>query len=181
MLTPLARRTFAPKGQTPIQKCWARRGRISVISAVSVSPRSERLGLSFRMLPANTGAKAEDTVAFLNQLRRRYRGPLTICWDRGQIHDKSKAVWAWLSKHPEVVTERFPGYAPELNPDEYVWTHTKYTSLCNYCAPDLPALGERVEAALIELGGRPRLLQSFIDHTHLKWKKPKSKLRSRNQ
>ncbi len=161
MLTPLARRTFAPRGETPIQKCWARRGRVSVISAVSVSPWRERLGLSFRMLPANTGAKAEDTVSFLSQVRRRYRGPLTIGWDRGPIHDRSKVVREWLSRHPEVETERFPGYAPELNPDEYVWTHTKYVTL-------------KVEEALKDLSGRRHLLRGFIEHTHLVWKKPKS-------
>ncbi len=117
MLTPVARRTFAPKGRTPIPKCWARHGRVSVISAISVSPKRQRLGLSFRRLPANTGAKAEDTVSFPRQVHRCLPGPLTEVGDRSRIHDPSKVVRAWLSKHPEVVTERFPGYAPELNPE----------------------------------------------------------------
>ena len=43
---------------------------------------------------------------------------MTILWDRGNIHDRSKAVRAYLAEHPEIVTEQFPGYAPEANPDE---------------------------------------------------------------
>ena len=28
--------------------------------------------------------------------------------------------------HPDVVAEDFPGYGPDLNPDEGVWGRTKY-------------------------------------------------------
>jgi hypothetical protein len=38
---------------------------------------------------------------------------MTILWDRNQIHGRSKAVKAYLAKHPEIVTEDFPAYAPE--------------------------------------------------------------------
>ena len=144
-----------------------------MISAVTVSPKRQRLGLYFRLLPVNTGAKAEDSVAFLKQLRRSLRGPLTICWDRSRIHDTSLAVRKWLAAHPEVRTEKFPGYAPELNPDEYVWTHTKYSELCNYAAPSLPVLSQKVFETLQKLRRRKDLLQSFIDHAHLKWNSTK--------
>jgi hypothetical protein len=30
-------------------------------------------------------------------------------------------VKAYLTKHPEIETEDFPGYAPDANPDEGVW------------------------------------------------------------
>jgi transposase len=172
MLAPRARRTFAPRGQTPIQKCWARHGRISAISAVTVSPKRRRLGLYFRLLPENKGAKAVDTISFLKQMRRSLRGPLTICWDRSQIHDRSLLVREWLAKHPEVETAKFPGYAPELNPDEYVWGHTKYAELCNYAAPSLSELGQTVGTTLQHLQSRRDLLQSFINHAHLNWDSP---------
>jgi hypothetical protein len=45
---------------------------------------------------------------------------ITILWDGSRIHDRSKAVQAWLAKHPDVKTERLPAYAFELNPDELV-------------------------------------------------------------
>jgi hypothetical protein len=53
MLTPLARRTFAPRGETPIQKCWNRHDRLSAISAITVSPERHRLGLYFQLIEPN--------------------------------------------------------------------------------------------------------------------------------
>lgn len=112
MLTPTVRRTLAPRGKTPILRSWDRHDRISAISAVTVSPKRKRLGLYFRLLPDDTNAHGEDTVAFLEQLRRHIRGPMTILWDRSNIHDHSKVVPAYLAEHPEIETETFPGYAP---------------------------------------------------------------------
>jgi transposase len=51
-----------------------------------------------------------------------------------KIHSKSQVVQEWLSKHPDVVVEDFPGDAPELNPDEWVWSWSKYGRLSNLAA-----------------------------------------------
>jgi hypothetical protein len=115
-LDPTVRRTCAPRGQTPIQEVWHRKGRISAISAVTVSPVLRRPNLYFRLLPDNTNAHGEDTVAFLAQLKGEIRGSLTILWDQSRIHERSGVVKAYLARHPEIVTEDFPGYAPETSP-----------------------------------------------------------------
>jgi hypothetical protein len=145
-LDPTIRRTYA-RGQTPIQQAWHRKGRIlevwhrkgriSAISAVTVSPVLRRPNLYFRLLPENTNAHGEDTVAFLAQLKGQIRGPMTILWDQSKIHKRSAVVKAYLARHPEIVTEDFPGYAPETNPDEGVGGWTKYHRLPNY-APTTP-------------------------------------------
>lgn len=168
MLTPTARRTYAPRGEAPVQKCWAHYDRVSVISAVTVSPERQRLGIFFTLLPDNTGAKAADIITFLRHLRRQLRAPLTICWDRGRIHDHSREVRDWLVKQHRIVTERFPPYAPELNPDEYVWSHTKYARLCNYAAPGLYELRQEIGRELEALRQDKTLLRSFIEHSKLK-------------
>jgi hypothetical protein len=62
MLTPTVRRTFAPRGQTPIIKSWDRHDRISAISAVTVSPKRRRLGLYFHLMPDDETVHGEDTV-----------------------------------------------------------------------------------------------------------------------
>jgi len=126
-----------------------------------------RLGLYFELLPDNENVHATDTVRFLRRLRRHLPRPLTIVWDRGNVHDRSKAVRGFLAKHPEIVTEKFPGYAPELNPDEGVWTHTKYARLPNYVPADTRELRRRVRAELKRLRKRPDLLASFIRHSKL--------------
>jgi transposase len=166
-LTPTVRRTQAPRGQTPILRSWDRRDRISAISCITVSPRIGHLNLYFDLLADNTTVHAEDIVAFLKHLKQHLPGPLTIVWDRGTIHDKSLLVRQWLATHPEVVTEKFPGYAPELNPDELVWGHTKYGRLANLAAHDTQELRDHVVSELIDLRRDPKLLASFINHTNL--------------
>src|SRR4051812_19016769 len=164
MLTPTVRRTLAPRGETPILRSWDRHDRISAISAVTVSPKRRRLGLYFRLLPDDANAHGEDTVAFLRQLRRHIRGPMTIIWDRGNIHDRSKVVRAYLAEHPEIETEKFPGYAPETNPDEMVWQHTKHGRLANFTPEDTAELRVTVEEELTRLHGNSELLSAFIRH-----------------
>ena len=167
MLTPVVRRTYAPRGETPIQPCWDRRDRISAISAITVSPQRKHPGLYFTLLPDNQNACAEDTVSFLRQLHRHVPGPLMVIWDRGNIHDRSATVRKYLAKHPEIVTKKFPAYAPELNPDEGVWDYTKYNRLSNFAPANTSALRVRLHKELVRLRARPELLASFIRHTPL--------------
>jgi len=161
-LTPSVRRTLAPRGQTPVLDAWDRRDRISAISCVTLSPVDGRPGLYFELLPDNATVHAAEVVAFLQQLRRQLRGPFTVVWDRHGIHSKAKAVKAFLAKHPQVVAEDFPGYAPQLNPDEYVWGWTKYSRLSNLAAWDTEELWDRIADALIDLKFQPKLLHAFI-------------------
>ncbi len=163
-LTPVVRRTCAPRGRTPIVEAWHRKGRISAISAVTVSPVRRRPNLFFRLRADNTNAHGEDTVAFLAQLRGEIEGPMTILWDQGKIHERSAVVRAYLAKHPEIVTEDFPGYAPEANPDEGVWGYTKYHRLPNYAPESTHELRSRLCSELSSLRRRPDLLASFIRH-----------------
>ena len=164
MLTPTVRRTFAPRGQTPIIKSWDRHDRISAISAVTVSPKRKRLGLYFHLMPDDENVHGEDTVAFLKQLRRHIPGPMTILWDRGNVHDRSKVVRAYLAGHPKIVTEKLPGYAPETNPDESVWEHTKHGRLANFTPEDTVELRSVLIHEFERLHRKPELLSAFIRH-----------------
>ncbi len=174
MLTPTVRRTLAPRGKTPILKTWDRHDRISAISAVTVSPDRRRLGLYFRLLPDDRNAHGEDTVAFLKQLKRHLPGPMTVLWDRSNIHDRSKVVRAYLAKHPEIVTEKLPGYAPEINPDEMVWQHTKHGRLANFTPEDTAELRSAVEGELRRLQRSPELLASFLRRAEVPIRLPAS-------
>jgi transposase len=164
MLTPTVRRTLAPRGKTPIIKSWDRHDRISAISAVTVSPKRRRPGLYFQLLPDDRNAHGEDAVAFLKHLKRHLPGPLTILWDRSQIHDRSKVVRAYLAGHPKIVTEKLPGYAPETNPDESVWEHTKHGRLANFTPEDTVELRSVLIHEFERLHRKPELLSAFIRH-----------------
>jgi transposase len=165
-LTPTVRRTLAPRGQTPILPCWDKRDKISASSAITLSPRRHLPGLLFQLLPDKENFHGEEVVAFLKLVRRHLRR-FTVVWDRNRIHSRSKAVRAYLAGHPEIVVEDFPGYAPELNPDELVWCWTKYGRLSNYAAPSVAALREHVLGELEDLQQHPYMLLDFIDHTGL--------------
>lgn len=165
MLTPTVRRTWAPRGQTPILDCWDRRDRLSAISCLTVSPKTSRLNLYFQLLPDNV--HGENVVAFLRELKARLGGPLTVLWDRGSVHIKSGVVRAYLARHPEIVAEDLPAYAPELNPDELVWNWSKYGRLANLAANDTDELAEQVIDELVYLKEHPELLASFVRKTEL--------------
>lgn len=167
MLTPTVRRTLAPRGQTPIVPAWDRHDRISAISAITISPKRKRRGLYFRLLPDNRNVRSEDVVDFLRHLRRHQPGPLSIIWDRSNTHDRSKQVRAYLAKHPEIRTYRFPGYAPDLNPDEFVWSHLKYGRLCNFAAADTTELRGRLLREFDRLRSNPDLLGACIQGAKL--------------
>lgn len=49
---------------------------------------------------------------------------------------------------PSGAVEFFPTYAPELNPDEYVWRRSKYDDLANYTPRSLDTLQPRVGRSL---------------------------------
>jgi transposase len=161
-LTPSVRRTLAPRGKTPVLECYDRRDKFSAISGVTLSPLAGRPGLYFQLLPLNKTFHAAEVVAFLKELRQQLRGPFTVVWDRHGIHSKSLLVKAFLAQHPDIVAEDFPGYMPDLNPDESVWGWTKYGRLSNLAAWNADELWDHVMSALIELKFQPQLLQAFI-------------------
>ena len=140
---------------------------MSAISAVTLSPVRRRCNLSYHLLPDNTNAHGEDTVAFLAGLRRRLQGPMTILWDRSNLHQRSGAVKMYLAKPAEIVTEEFPGYAPDANPDEGVWGWAKYHRMPNFAPEDLNELRSRIEMELSTLSKRGDLVASFIRHAKI--------------
>src|SRR4029077_14233741 len=167
MLTPTVRRTWAPQGQTPRLSCWDRRDRLSAISGITISPQRVRLNFYFTLLPDNTNVTAADVVAFLRQLKDQLGGPFTVIWDGSPVHSRSTVVRRYLAKHPEIVAETLPSYAPELNPDEGVWGWTKYGRLANLAAPNTAELRQRLYQEFAVLKKNRHLLNSFIQEADL--------------
>src|SRR5262245_158511 len=167
MLTPTVRRSLAPRGLPPVLSCCDRRDRISAISCITVSPHVARPNLFFELLADNETVHAVDIVSYLKALKRQLPGPWTIIWDRSNLHSKSKLVKAWLAEHPEVVVEDFPGYTPDLNPDELVWSWSKYGRLSNLAASDTEELRDWITDTLCDLKSDRVMLRSFINHVNL--------------
>lgn len=164
MLQPTVRRTWAPVGQTPIHYSWDRHDRLSAISAITVSPQRRRLGLYFDVLDHNV--KADDFEWFVEQLLRKLQRPLILVVDRLRVHrSAAKRLRARHGKRVEV--EWLPAYAPDLNPDEQVWNHTKHADLANFIPDDVLHLGRSVAKSLRKTRSQQSLLRSFFDYAGL--------------
>ncbi len=105
-------------------------------------------------------------VQFIEHVRHKVRGPITLLWDQILIH-RAKPVMDYFARHRRLVVEAFPPYAPELNPVDNVWSYVKYNRLPNYTARNLRELRERITAEFYRLQNRPDLLRSFFKHTEL--------------
>jgi transposase len=77
---------------------------------------------------------------FLKALHRKIGRPLLIIWD-GLPQHRSKIVADYLdSTDGKIVVDYLPGYAPELNPTEYVWAYMKQHELANLCRDTISEL-----------------------------------------
>ena len=166
MINPTVRRTFAPRGKTPVVRVADPHARISVIGAVTVDPQRRRLGLVYNMLGDNANFRGPGIAYFVQMLLAAIGGPVTILWDRITIHS-CEQVEQCLGAASGVVVEPFPPYAPKLNPADGIWGYIKYGRLPNYTPPDLDVLRDTVTAELDRLRQQEELLRSFARHTKL--------------
>jgi transposase len=164
MLQPVVRRTWAPQGQTPIQYSWDRHDRLSVISALTRSPVYCRLGLYFQIHRQNI--TFEQVMAFITMLHQHLRRKFILVLDRYSAH--RKAVRLLQSKHPDWFEVTWlPAYAPELNPVEMLWNHTKYADLANFIPEDIDDLHQAVACSIANTRLERRLIRSFFRYARL--------------
>jgi transposase len=166
LLAPLVRRTWAPRGQTPVVRHRTRHHRrVSVIGGLSISPGRRRLGWYLHYHLDRTICQ-EQVVEFLRDLLRHLDGPILVVWDRLQSH-RSKFLRRWLRRCRRLHLEYLPGYAPELNPNEYGWAYLKSNPLANYCPHEVEELHSKVMDAGDQVASRQNLLHAFVRATHL--------------
>jgi transposase len=159
MLQPVNRRTWAPRGETPIQYAWHRHDRLSVIGAVTLAPTCQRCGVYFHVQDRNV--RAPDIVSFLKQVHRQLRRPLIVVWDRWTVH-RSAVTKLHTANVKWLTVEWLPGYAPDLNPVEAMWSHTKYCDLANFVPDDFQHLEDGVVESLCEQYYESDLKKSFF-------------------
>lgn len=166
-MAPLLRRTWAPRGHTPVLRQRGRsRRKVSVIGALVISPRRRRVRAYFGLLP-DANFDGESILAFLIQLRRALGVPMALIWDRLGAHIGAP-VAAWLVRNRRRVRAHLlPPYAPELNPVELIWGHTKSNPLANFAPSELDELLAQTQVAILAIGDDEPLLRSFIKHCPL--------------
>ena len=61
-----------------------------------------------------------------------------------------------LELHP------LPPYAPDLNPDEYVWSHMKTNGVSKKPLKKNESLKDRINEDLLKIQGNPKLVRPFF-------------------
>lgn len=164
-LVPNLRRTWSPSGRRPVVRHRFRRDRLSVIGGLSVSPVAHRLHLHYDIHTKNI--RQPEVCAFLRALLRSWRGPIIVLWDQGRIH-RGAIIREFLAQHPRVRVEAFPAYAPELDPQEMAWAHTK-ARLANGAPSNRWELMAALVVALEQLRRSQVELRACIHESELPW------------
>lgn len=159
-LNPTVRRSWAVIGHTPvIGGDGGQRRKVSVIGAVSVSPNARHLGFDFATA-VDGDFGPERVVAFLRDLLEYLWGKVVVLWDGGGNH-KGPVIRAFLQRNRRLRLERLPGYAPDLNPVEAVWSWLKWGRRANFVPDALSVLEAWAIEYLVELKHNASLLRAL--------------------
>ena len=134
------------------------------MGALSMAPWALRLGCYFRFYDHNI--TAEEVVGFLRLLHRQLRRPLIVVLDRWGVHRKAVRLLQ-EQRAPWLQIEWLPAYAPELNPVEQLWNHTKWGDLANFIPDDAEHLRTAARHSLCEQRSDPRRLYSCFQAAKL--------------
>lgn len=159
------RRTWAPKGETPVLVHAFSWKKLSICAALGYRWDGEDCQLWFQTKPGSYND--ESLIDFLKDLKRSLRGePAILIWDQLPSH-KSRRMKRYLDgERCWLEVEVLPAYCPDLNPAEDLWGNVKGQELANRCVDGL----EEAEAAVhdgMERVCRCGLPFSFLDHTGL--------------
>jgi transposase len=165
-LLPVTRRTWAPRGHTPVIGHHFKWQRCSMAAALCYGSRGGGAQLAFHH---QVGAYDTDSlIGALDQLRRALGGQkATLLWDGLPAH-RSLAMAAWLRRQRHwLVVEPLPGYAPDLNPVEALWSNLKGVELANLAADTLAEVITAAERGIQRIRGTHHLAYSFLRHCGL--------------
>ncbi len=153
-LLPMAVRTWAPRGQTPILRVKLTRDHLSAISGITLDGR-----LFMQVRPDSYDAEA--VVGFLRVLLRKISGKIVLIWDGSPIH-RAQEIKDFLKRGAanRLHLEQLPGYAPDLNPDEGIWNYLKRVELGNVCCANLDQLLQALIRAKERLRHKKEIIKS---------------------
>ena len=148
-------KTWGVKGQTPVIERPGQRQSISAASAVNARG-------GFWYCTYEGGLNAELFVTLLRRMMRHRTKPVHLVLDWLPAH-KTALVKAHVASTNGLLTLHFlPGYAPDLNPDELVWSHMERTGTARSPLRRGEKLQDKIEAQLAAIKRKPTLVRSFF-------------------
>jgi len=155
-LVPGKVRSYAPSGDRPVLHPFVTRDHLSVISGVT--PQGQLYTHT-----SNWALSSLDAALFLEHLLQSLGCPLLVLWDGSPIHRGEVGDLLAPLGSEQILVERLPAYAPDLNPDEGVWNYLKHVELRNEVCLNLRQLRLRLHRAIMRLRSKPALIRSFFD------------------
>ena len=154
--------TWAPVGRTPVVASTGDRFAVNLISAVSAKGK-----LRFAAYDGNLNGKM--FIDFCRRLLHDSPNPVFLVLDGHPVH-RSNAVKQFAASTGGRLRLCFlPGYAPELNPDEWVWKHVKHDRIGRAGVSGPEDLKAKALAALHRLQRLPHLVQGFFRDPNLRY------------
>lgn len=148
-------RTWGAKGQTPVVETSGQRQSVNAISAVN--PQG-----AFWYTVYTGKMNAGRFIIFLRDFMRRRRRPVFLVVDCHPTH-RAKIVADYVqSLEGELELHFLPGYAPDLNPDEFVWNYMRLNGTSKIPLRKNESLKARVNNDLAAIRRSPALVRSFF-------------------
>jgi transposase len=164
-MNPSVRRTWAPRGKTPVVRAHLNWKRLSMAAALAYfSDGNARVVFSTRPGSYETDSLIEFVTALHDELAGE---KVTLIWD-GLMSHRGKRMRAFLASQRDwLVTERLPAYAPELNPVEALWANLKATELANLFLDTVAEMETVARSGIDRVRSEDHLAWSFLRHTGL--------------
>ncbi len=148
-------RTYGLKGKTPVVTTSGQRQSINVISAVNA--RGEFWAATY------TGKlDAAAFVAFLQNFMKGRRGRVFLVVDGHPAHKANIVKQLIKSMKGRLELHFLPPYAPDLNPDEFVWSYMKGNGVSKKPLKKNESMRQRVEEDLAAIQSNRSLVRSFF-------------------
>lgn len=148
-------KTWGEKGKTPEVRTSGQRQSVNAISAVNA--------LGAFWYNVYTGRfNAGRFKEFLKDFLRYRRRPVFLVVDGHPAH-KANLIKNYIQELSGKLELHFlPGYAPDLNPDEFVWNHLRQKGVSKIPLMRNESLRNRVESDLASIKAQPGLVRSFF-------------------
>jgi len=148
-------RTWGARGQTPVVRTSGQRQSVNAISAVTA-----RGGFWYSVYTGRLNATR--FVTFLQDFLRGRRRPIFLVVDRHPAHRAACVARYIQSLRGRLELHFLPGYAPDLNPDEFVWNHIRQHGTSKTPLKQNESLYTRMETDLRALKNSPHMVRSFF-------------------
>lgn len=158
---PVVRTTWAPQGRTPTIQSSGSWKSLTMAGLLLLTPKGNRPRIFFRLQPGSMDKY--DFVDFLKDMKRELRGKkLLLIWDGLPAHKAAVVMQYVASQKHWLRVERYPSYAPELSPVEFLWSPMKTKDLAHIPPKGLKHLKRLVRRSFRRMRADTALLKSCL-------------------